>query len=439
MKRVAGSFRPGSSLLIVAAALAGAISCGDASQSTSPSTSATKNLSMRFCALDRPIWVAAQAEEGKWVRVNSDADGVFRVAIGLGGGIAIVRPSKDLEIVLASVDELSALFGTCQMPIAGKTIRGDVAGLANQDAQISLGSAQSGISDLGQFELHQVQSGPQDFVASRFADFRSYAASSLVIRRAVNVADGATLPTANFQSTEAFSPTQATVTLQNFESLSELWLDFLTANGLRHGIYYLPQSSARQTYVGIPSSRLVAGDVQLLEATDNVGVFPNDVSRVVSAAVSDVVDQTLTFGPAVSRATLSSIAGSTHARWHAVVPVQSEYSSVVVVGFSDAIGQSAVIIASGAFLPKAGNNWDLAIPDFSSIGFDRSFGVQSSASADWFLFAQGGGSLLPNRLPGSVVRGSFRQGSTGATNAVRSSLRPYSMRDLVTRGGLRFH
>ncbi len=92
-------------------------------------TAAPKNLSLRFCSLLYPIWVAVQAEGGKWIQVKPDADSVFRVAIGSGGGVATVNSFKNLDVVYGSVDDLASIFTPCQVaPFGSKKVSGDVAG-----------------------------------------------------------------------------------------------------------------------------------------------------------------------------------------------------------------------------------------------------------------------------------------------------------------------
>lgn len=407
-------------------------------------TSGPKNLSLRFCSLQYPIWLAAQAEGGKWIQIKPDADSVFRVAIGSGGGVATVGSFKNLDVVYGSVDDLASIFTPCAS-FGSKKVFGDVAGLDGGVAQISLGDHAIGTGLVynevayNDFEFFDVTNGPHDLIASRFAAFaQSFAVSSLVIRRSLNVADGARIPTIDFHSAEAFAPATATLTLQNFQSLKEVRLDFSTANESWQELFNAQQGSARQTYVGVPSSRLAPGDVQALVASDEVSPFPNGVGRIVAATLTGVVDQTFTFGPPLAAATLSAIGGSAYPRWRAVLPIQSEYSSEVGVEFDDPSGRYASIVGIGAFIPKTTAGWDLAIPDFGSIGFDASFGLRPGSQPSLQLFAaEGDGSLLDAPL-GTVNRVSFReQGSAVLTIAGRSSPRPHLIKDLIQRATLR--
>jgi len=400
-------------------------------------TAAPKNLSLRFCSLLYPVWVAVQAEGGKWIQVNPDADSVFRVAIGSGGGVATVNSFKNLDVVYGSVDDLASIFTPCQIaPFGSKKGSGDVAGLDGGVALISLGSNTNGVGLGGsEFQFFDVANGPRDLVASRIDAFaQSYAVSSLVIRRSLNLADGARLPTIDFHSAEAFAPAKATLTVQNFVSLSEVWLTFSTANGSSQELFSAQQGSARQTYVGVPSSRLAAGDVQALVASDEVSPFPNGVGRIVAATLTGVVDQTFTFGPPLATATLSAIGGSAYPRWRAVLPVQPEYSAEAGVEFDDPSGRYASIVGIGAFIPKTTAGWDLAIPDFGPIGFDASFGLRPGSQPSLQLFAAGGSRSLLDALPGTVNRASIReQGSTALAIAGRSSPRPHLIKDFIQR------
>jgi len=369
---------------------------------------APKNLALHFCPESSPIWAAAQAEGGKWFQIKTDGDGVFRLAIGAGGGIAVVSRLKDLEVVYGNVDDLASMFAACSFETVFKTISGNVVGLDNGTARVSLGTAISGIFNVDQFVLHNVESGPKDLIGGRLDDLRSVAVSSLIIRRSLNVADGTRLPTIDFHSAEAFATAKSTLTVQNFQTPPELALQFSTANGSQHELYYEPRGSARQTYVGVPSSRLAAGDRQLLTAVEDVSSSPPLIERFVSAWITEAVDQTLTFGPPLAEPVVSAISGSAYPRWHAVLPVQAEYSSVVAVQFADQNFRSASIIATGAYIPRVAGGWDLAIPDFASTGFDTGFGLQPSVAPSVFIYAFGGTTSLSNPPSGTTIRGSFR-------------------------------
>jgi hypothetical protein len=103
-------------------------------------------------------------------------------------------------------------------------VTGSVANVAgNQGALIALGSAFAAVENVSVdgtgFVVTGVQDGPVDLVAARVSGTGSTAAlDRLIIRRALNPAYNSALPVLDFNSSVAFAPAEARLTVGNLGS-----------------------------------------------------------------------------------------------------------------------------------------------------------------------------------------------------------------------------
>jgi len=425
------------------------VSCGGG-ESTSPQqteTPAVKNVELHFCLSDYPVWVAMQRSGADWTRVLPDADRAFRMALGPAGGVAIVWSDPSTVVLYASAGELNEGFKTCPDPqTVGKTVTGTVAGVPTNDVTyVALGPA-DGVPSLGDslFVVQNVPDGPRDlFAAHGNVAGSALAFSEFILRRGVNIAANGVIPRLDFHSSEAFPAATASVSIANFAASPSLAVDLITATGVEEPLYF-GGASAQQTVVGLPSSRLAAGDLHRIGVTEELpqGTAQGG-SRFVDAYTTAMTNRTITLGPQLTQPTMSVLSSSPYQRWRVLVPMQSEYSQYADMEFDDAVGRSVFILATRAFSGTA-TSWDLTMPDFKNTSYDLTWGLQPGGTPTWFVGVFGGdGTLFQNPADGSVVRGSVlyklsassdRTAETAMARTPPSMDRRRSVRQAMRRG-----
>lgn len=181
--------------------------------------------SFTFCAEDAPIWVASQDNTGTWTRVNATSGSTYQFSFPSGkGGIAYVDTvgaGTDLTVIYGTVAEFTAAGGTlnnlgCD---SDKTLNGSVSGVSNTEAaSVNLGGSSAFVIPISgtTYVLNDVAAGAHDLVATRL-DAASFSVNSIILRRALNIASGGTIPVLAF-GTEGFTPASANVTVGNLGS-----------------------------------------------------------------------------------------------------------------------------------------------------------------------------------------------------------------------------
>ena len=182
--------------------------------------------------------------------------------------------------------------------------------------------------------LNGVPSGRRDLIAtsgsvnaSGFANIQK-----IILRR--NVDYTATIPALSFGSPEAFAPPRfMSITRNNLGAdQPAVEVQFITANGTSDSYYQSPQGPNISLYYGIPDSLLEAGD---LHAVTNFAGSPSALSfRVAIALHHSVVQDTVTFGPALSQPTVTALGSSPYLRMRAQFASQSAYNALAVAEYS---------------------------------------------------------------------------------------------------------
>jgi hypothetical protein len=364
------------------------------------------NVTWTFCASNAPIWLAAQDGAGTWTRVTPGSNNDFKFTInGANGGVAWVTTTSSGSFTLnisygTQAELLGQGVGQCPGG-ATKTFTGTVAGLTSGDvATIALGGASASATANGPFTLNNVPSGLQDLLASDAA--QTFNGTTLVtqvkkiiLRRNLNLATGAVLPTLDFGASEAFAPGTATVTLANGGSdLLTSSAAYFTANGSAGGFSTDLSSSATRTYYGIPAAQQAAGDLHSLIASAIVvnGVAASQV-RNATVFFKDLANKTLTFGPTPNSPTITTAATTPVARLRAQLAIQAEYNKSFVLSYSQAVGstsRSVVIQISSGYLGANPTTLDITMPDLSGVaGWDNNWGLRTGTSTSWFTSASG--------------------------------------------------
>ena len=239
--------------------------------------------------------------------------------------------------------------------------------------------------------LNDVPSGRRDLIATSGSVNVSGFASiqKIILRRNVDYAG--TIPALSFGSPEAFAPSSMSITRNNLGAdQPAVEVQFITANGTSDSYYQSPQGPNISLYYGIPDSLLQAGD---LHAVTSSAGSPSGLSyRAVIALHHSVVQDTVTFGPALSQPTVTTLGASPYLRMRAQFASQSAYNALAVAEYSQNANGASVVMTAGysAVLPA---NWTVDIPDLTAAGYDATWGMKSGA-ADWQVTAAGG-DVLP--------------------------------------------
>jgi hypothetical protein len=399
------------------------------------------NVSFHLCA-SRPIWVAFQDDAGPWTRVSAGPNETYSFNVSSRGGVAIVRPSGSayrIDVIYATAAELAQIGlrwdRACSAPPAGtKQLTGTLTGLEGQDVSISLGPRGAIVSqDQTSYTLRNVPDGALDLVASRgHAGMFDFDATKLIIRRGLDLPNGAVIPLLDFNAAEAVTPVHSTVTVNGLASEELSWLmTYQTTGGteelLNAHLGGLPVSTL--PYAGVPTSVQAPGDLHLLF----IEAFLSNSVRRLFSAFHRAENRAVTLGPQLTTPTVSVVASSPYARYRMSLPVQSEYNSEVIARFIQPATLATITVsATAGYFGGFSSVWDLAVPDLTSAaGFDPNWGLRAGSPTQWEAFATSGSFLLPLSLSdGETVRIAGRwDGAPPASMAARRSLGVRSARN----------
>ena len=373
----------------------------------------------------RPVWLAYQSGDGAWTRVTPRTAGdttSFAFSVRDRGGVAVVTRSAaegeaayELAVFYGSAEEI-ATFGRAESaPIAAGTKRltGSVAGggMMSQTT-VTLGGTMAMVMPMqSTFTMSNVASGPQDLVAA-LSSFSmdgpepSIALSKLIIRRGVDLADGAAIPTLDFGGAEAFAPASAALTVEGAAGAQiATSVSYRTAGG---GMGLLSAGLGGARYYGVPSAKQVAGDLHMLsvmalppgegeeeeeegELPIGVGAGTADGTRAVLTYFAEARDRTIALGPVLETPAVAALTGGAYPRWRATVARQAEYGSGLVAEFAQDEAHRRVTVTMTEKYAGEGQSWEPAVPDLAAAeGFDAAWGPRAGAPMSWTVSAYGG-------------------------------------------------
>jgi hypothetical protein len=358
------------------------------------------NVTIAFCPVDAPLWVAAQDGTGAWTRVTPTSGSTYTFSFASGrGGVALVDtvgPGFELNVLYASVAEFTNSATAGSDGCGAKTLNGSVANVsASEVALVSLGyDFTQVIGALGTtFQLTSVADGPQDLFASR-ADGLTGRSSRLILRRAVNLTNGSTIPVLDFGAVESFAPAIANVTVSGIAGgeTAQLMSLFAGVRGSSFGIVgFQSATGAAQPYDAVPTAQLAASEFQQLMVTSSTASF--DGTRSAGIYIRTVADRTLTLGPALSVPTVSKVATTPYVRPRMQFTSQSQYNRLAIADWrQSSLDRGAnVSMTAGYNSGTAPATWDLVIPDLTSVtGWTNSWGLQDGTAIAWGADAFGG-------------------------------------------------
>jgi len=352
------------------------------------------NVSFVYCGATPPLFVAAQNGSGAWTRVTP-AGGRFSFAVSNVGGVAIVEQiapnSYATTIYYGTRAELNTLGSSfCQQQQqGGKRITGSVAGVgATDQAQISMGNAMAFVfGGQSAFTLDGVTPGARDLIAARSsftfgAGGISQATDRIIIRRALDLPNGATLPVLDFGSAEAFAPVTRTVTLKNLGSdEAMISVGYNTANTASALLgTSLPSTESTRSFAGVPTNRQAADDMHMLTAM--AGDFSGEISnfRAAMAAFRAPEDRTLTFGPALATPTITTVSTTQGVLLGVQLQRQAEYNGGMTAEFTQEKNSVTISMTAGYLSGGASQKavrasaadlvyWSLVMPNLFNIGY----------------------------------------------------------------------
>ncbi len=287
------------------------------------------------------MWVAFQDGDGAWTRAlpaTSNGNVVFQATIASPrGGIAtafqVGSGLTSLQVFFGAPEEL-AIVGFTNPRFCGsavvKSLRGRVAGLDTAEFAIIraafFADAVAHPATGGEFVLDVLPPGPQDLLATRVVRTNGIdSIPQMILRRGIDLPDGATLPVLDFAAPEAFAPAVANVSLAGTAGGGAAISTRLITSGFNStfGVVTGQDIGTTRPYVVVPEARLLPGDLQVLFASGH-GAVPNSV-RSAGRYFHAVQDYTLGLGADVIPPTFSTIATSPTLRLRARFVNQAEY------------------------------------------------------------------------------------------------------------------
>lgn len=362
---------------------------------------APTSVAFQLCDAAIPVWAGYQSGTGSWVSLPISASGSYGFSIAGVGGLAFILPrygdgarfGYETRVTYASATELQSFGGRACDRVGTKTIRGSVSGVqTNESAEIALGSSAASVA--GQtgaspaFTLTGVADGAHDLLATR--NLVSGNVAMLLITRALDPADGSTLPVLDFASGAAIAPITATATVTGTAVTPLVFSEFLTANGTVALLSIAEATSV--AYSAVPSTSLIAGDLHALVALaeDAAGL------RGVVTYNRQAGARTLALGPVLAQPTITSLSTGPFARLQLLIPSQTQYQAFAYTEFLQGIDSTAAsrrvsILATAEYFSGLPGAWILPIPDLAqSAGVSPAWGLSPSTYTNAYFEVDGG-------------------------------------------------
>ena len=360
-------------------------SCGD--PITAPKT---REIRLSSCRRDI-LWAGYQNEGSRtWTRI----DGLYPgVTISATARLAIAVFYRGGPIVdFLTADQAAATFVCDGGSAAMKTISGSIRGLgANEIGYVTVApSSVASVYADGPFTT-RVGVGPVDLVATRLQPLASGGnrTTAMIVRRGLDPPDGATLPTLDFNSAEAFAPESTGLTMQGVPSgwKTVALVNFIPRGGDENPLFYGLVTGPTTTIPSVPASRLASGDLQLLILNANAPATL--VSGIKLYHLGSA--QTIAVGPQLNEPVFTTVATTPTFRFRIDMVAQPEYPSAIqfVISQTDSSGPGPrlTLNASKEYFGNTPGIWSLTVPDFSGAdGYQSSWGF-SSERFDWVAYA----------------------------------------------------
>ena len=365
----------------------------------SPQTS----VAVTYCAVAAPTWLAFRDGDGSWTRAMPEVVGdrrTFRHTFSEErAAIAYVTQLggtsfMELRVLYATPVELGAESDTTAADCTSglhKTLHGNVAALdAGQSVDVSVGpSARVAVVPRPplDFTIGNVANGPQDLVAIRTVQWSLPA--RLILRRDVELPDGANISPLDFTSTEAIDLVSANAIVENLQGLPALRVSGLVTPRGQFALPLASQQTGETHYVALPANALAADELQMLRVSTG-----GDTPRTADTFFRTPTDRTVTLGEPIVAPTISAISsgGASVVRLRAQFVQQPEYDKATSIVYEQPARTAFVAVSmTPAYALAAAGGYTLDVPDLGSAdGFDPTWGLKAGAFVTWTAERQGG-------------------------------------------------
>ena len=422
---------PGSYPLILRASSVG-VTTGDAALDLQVVSSGATTVTVPWCPSRAPTWVAFQDGDGEWTRAIGVANGgriLFRHQFSATrGAIATVTATFDdasavLRVLYGSLADLVTEGDTLRVDceaLPSRTWRGHVDGLdPAEKALVSTGDLlrNSVLPTAPDFEVIGVPSEPQDMLVTRLAQLAGETAvTGLILRRGVDIADGAQLPSLDFASAESFAPVKAVLSIQGTGGSEVTSLTELHTSRSSLALPLIPgQTTANRSYYALPAAALQATDLQQLHVSTGEA---DGSSRTMDVFFREATDRVITLGASLSPPVLDmepyGASPRVRARFDGLEDYDQSASLVLLQAGGGAIVSLSMTTSYVGF-PAVG--FEISVPDLATVsGFQESWTLRPGETVLWTA-TRTGGTVPPGRdavpAPGAFRRTASVRGTFG--------------------------
>jgi len=357
--------RGGISLL---AFLAGVGACDD------PTAPATTDLTLTFC-FTPPSWVAMKNEGEPW-RTIATTPMPHSVTVAATDRVSLaVFGNGALDFYFVTRAQLETRFPSCTAPGTG-TVTGSFANMPTTVAEVAIGRHLLLTPGPG-YTISALEGGEHDLVG--------LSGSSMIIRRAQTLDDGAVIPALDFASAEAFATQTVSITTTGAPTAPTLFSYLYTQRGTLAMLQPISGPCCEDGRIAtVPAAHIAAGDIQMIAA---VTTLSGDIRNAYWYFTAPA-DRTIALGPAAATPVVKAF-GEHEVLWTLSVPWQPEYDAQIQFDvFSPAaspIYSRTTVYATREFFGGTPATWSLIIPNFAGMrGFD---GPQITNPSQWIYQA----------------------------------------------------
>ena len=384
----------------------------------------TNRITWRFCNPDlAPIWFAyLDGSDGTWQAATA-VGGVYDFGVGQPQvGVAFVRTQQGRTVTeiryyaLAEVAAAAAAECVANPVIGTKTLTGFIAGFATPDelATLSLGGVSSSVTNSGTpaFTISRVVDGALDLIAVR-ADIATTSLQRVVITRGVNAANGSSLGTIDLAGGTSFAPATGSVTVTTPNDGTITGRNLFTTATRSSAVFSttLLSSGLPTSYQGVPVERMLATDLQQIQATQEVGTT---LTRFIARYTRGPTSVSMAMPADPGSPVIATVSGAPYARASvsAVVP-QPAFNDRFVITFDQQARARRWVITSTTASRVNSGAFAFTMPDFSSVnGWQNSWALGSGVAEL--------GSSFSGRT-GAAIDGSPITGTTAYTISRQST------------------
>ena len=387
-------------------------------------------VSIPFCASDLPTWFAYRNEGYTWQRVTPTGSS-FNFDATDHVSVAYVFMGSESQIQILSSSRAELVAGTAGDCDGAKSLTGSASGVSTgQTAFVNIGAATVQLSPAtaASFTVPGVANGAKDLVAVRGAfvgatDF--FHPDAIVIRRSLNLANGAAIDPIDFAGAEPFAPATNTVNVSGLLAgdQSSLQNTFWSTTSTYAMLQADDASIAAGTLYSVPAAKLVAGDlhelyVDAFTETSTAVLGHSFVTYYVTSS-----DRNESVGPSLSTPILNTATVTPYARVRGRLPSQAQYNTSAQFGYFQSPNSGSdrlvTVIVTAAFLGGTPTTWEIVAPDLSGVpGFDATWMLIPGEPTGFYAEAFSGRSDLLLGAPpvnGDLVRYAYRVGSIFTT------------------------